>query len=52
VSFGFLGTWSTELRWAFTTRIALLLFVVPMLVTFGRPYRWPGRYCPRGPAPG
>jgi len=37
VSFGFLGTWSTELRWAFTTRIALLLFVVPMLVTFGRP---------------
>ena len=37
VSFGFLGTWSTEIRWAFTTRIALLLFVVPMLVTFGRP---------------
>ena len=37
VSFGFLGTWSTEIRWAFTTRIALLLFVVPMLVTLGKP---------------
>ena len=37
VSFGFLGAWSAELRWAFTTRIALLLFVVPMLVTLGKP---------------
>jgi len=37
VSFGFLGTASTELRWAFTTRIALLLFVVPALVSTGRP---------------
>jgi cytochrome c oxidase assembly factor CtaG len=37
VSFGFLGALSTELRWAFTTRIALLLFVVPGLVSLGRP---------------
>ncbi|WP_431220053.1 cytochrome c oxidase assembly protein [Leifsonia xyli] len=37
VSFGFLGAASTGLRWAFTTRIALLLFVVPALVALGRP---------------
>jgi cytochrome c oxidase assembly factor CtaG len=37
VSFGFLGAESTDLRWAFTTRIALLLFVVPALVSLGRP---------------
>ena len=37
ISFGFLGAESTELRWAFTTRIALLLFVVPALVSLGRP---------------
>ncbi|WP_285115371.1 cytochrome c oxidase assembly protein [Leifsonia sp. fls2-241-R2A-40a] len=37
VSFGFLGAESTDLRWAFTTRIALLLFVVPALLALGRP---------------
>ncbi|TFC11788.1 cytochrome c oxidase assembly protein [Cryobacterium sp. MDB2-33-2] len=37
VSFGFLGAWSPDLRWAFTTRIALLLFVVPALLSLGRP---------------
>lgn len=37
ISFGFLGAYSTELRWAFTTRIALLLFVVPGLMSLGRP---------------
>ncbi|MFP3465339.1 cytochrome c oxidase assembly protein [Leifsonia sp. SIMBA_070] len=37
VSFGFLGAESSDLRWAFTTRIALLLFVVPALVSLGRP---------------
>jgi putative membrane protein len=37
VSFGFLGTYSTDLRWAFTTRIALLLLVVPALMSLGRP---------------
>lgn len=37
VSFGFLGTWSHDLRWAFTTRIALLLFAVPSLLALGRP---------------
>ncbi|WP_223692210.1 cytochrome c oxidase assembly protein [Leifsonia poae] len=37
ISFGFLGAYSTELRWAFTTRIALLLFAVPALVSLGMP---------------
>ncbi len=37
ISFGFLGAESHELRWAFTTRIALLLFAVPALVSLGRP---------------
>ncbi|CAN5259965.1 hypothetical protein BH11ACT4_BH11ACT4_13650 [soil metagenome] len=37
VSFGFLGAYSTDLRWAFTTRVALLLLVVPALVALGRP---------------
>jgi putative membrane protein len=37
VSFGFLTAYTTELRWAFTTRIALLLFVVPGLISLGKP---------------
>ncbi len=37
VQFGFLGTWSTDLRWAFTTRIALLLFAVPGFLSLGSP---------------
>jgi cytochrome c oxidase assembly factor CtaG len=37
VEFGFLGAYSHELRWAFTTRIALLLFAVPALISAGRP---------------
>lgn len=37
ISFGFLGAYSAELRWAFTTRIALLLFVVPGLISLGTP---------------
>ena len=37
VEFGFLGAYSHELRWAFTTRIALLLFAVPACVSAGRP---------------
>lgn len=37
VEFGFLGTWSVDLRWAFSTRVALLLFVVPSLITLGKP---------------
>ena len=37
VSFGFLGAFSIDLRWAFTTRIALLLLVVPALMSLGRP---------------
>jgi len=37
VEFGFLGAYSHELRWAFTTRIALLLFVVPACISLGRP---------------
>jgi cytochrome c oxidase assembly factor CtaG len=37
VSFGFLGAYSTDLRWAFTTRVALLLLFVPALISLGRP---------------
>ncbi|WP_344777255.1 cytochrome c oxidase assembly protein [Gryllotalpicola kribbensis] len=37
IQFGFLGTWSHDLRWAFTTRIALLIFLVPMMVALGMP---------------
>ena len=37
VNLGFLGVWSTDLRWAFTTRIALMLFAVPGLLSLGRP---------------
>ena len=37
LEFGFLGTWSVDLRWAFTTRVAFLLFVVPGLLARGRP---------------
>jgi putative membrane protein len=37
IELGFLGVYSGDLRWAFTTRIALLIFVVPTLVSAGRP---------------
>lgn len=37
IEFGFLGAHSIDLRWAFTTRIALLLFAVPGLVSLGLP---------------
>jgi putative membrane protein len=37
IDLGFLGVYSTELRWAFTTRVALLIFVVPGLIASGRP---------------
>jgi putative membrane protein len=37
VTCGFLGAYSVELRWAFTTRIALLLFAVPGLISLGLP---------------
>jgi putative membrane protein len=37
VNLGFLAVWSTDLRFAFTTRIALLLFAVPGLLSLGAP---------------
>jgi len=37
IEFGFLGVYSAELRFAFTTRIALLLFAVPALLATGKP---------------
>ena len=37
VNLGFFGTYSYLLRWAFTTRIALLLFGIPLLVALARP---------------
>lgn len=35
--FGFLGVYSAQLRWAFSTRIAIMLVVVPWLLGLGRP---------------
>ncbi len=37
IEFGFLGVYSEELRFAFSTRIALLLFAVPGLLATGKP---------------
>ena len=37
IEFGFLGVYSQQLRFAFTTRIALLLFAVPGLLATGKP---------------
>jgi putative membrane protein len=37
VNLGFLGVYSHDLRWAFSTRLALLLFVSPALLALGRP---------------
>jgi cytochrome c oxidase assembly factor CtaG len=37
VNLGFLGVYSHDLRWAFSTRTALLLFVSPALLALGRP---------------
>lgn len=34
---GFPGVFSSQLRWAFTLKISLLLFVVPLLIGLGRP---------------
>lgn len=34
---GFTGVYSGELRWAFTVKVSLLLFVVPLLIGLGRP---------------
>ena len=37
IELGFLGVSSSELRWAFSTRIALLIFAVPAGIAAGRP---------------
>lgn len=37
IELGFLGVYSAELRWAFATRVALLIFVVPAGVVAGAP---------------
>jgi cytochrome c oxidase assembly factor CtaG len=34
---GFPGVFSSQLRWAFTLKISLLLFVVPLLIGLGKP---------------
>ncbi|MDI2036187.1 hypothetical protein PJL15_03322 [Paenarthrobacter nitroguajacolicus] len=34
---GFTGVYSADLRWAFTVKVSLLLFVVPLLLGLGRP---------------
>ncbi|WP_285136924.1 cytochrome c oxidase assembly protein [Microbacterium sp. lyk4-40-TSB-66] len=38
IELGFLGVYSAELRWAFSTRIALLIFAVPAGIAAGRPF--------------
>lgn len=37
IELGFLGVYAGQLRWAFSTRIALLIFAVPAGVAAGRP---------------
>ena len=37
IELGFLGVYSAELRWAFSTRVALLIFAVPAGIAAGRP---------------
>ena len=37
VNFGLLGTYSTQLRWAFSVRIAMMLFVIPAGLALGLP---------------
>ena len=37
LSFGFTGVYSHDLRWVFTLKITSYLFVVPLLVTAGKP---------------
>jgi len=37
LSFGFPGTYSHELRWAFTLKVTSYLFVVPLLLGLGKP---------------
>ncbi|MET3206783.1 cytochrome c oxidase assembly factor CtaG [Arthrobacter sp. UYEF6] len=37
---GFPGVYSADLRWAFTLKISLLLFVVPLLIGLGNPSPW------------
>ncbi|WP_394938783.1 cytochrome c oxidase assembly protein [Psychromicrobium sp. YIM B11713] len=37
VNCGFLGSYAVELRWAFSLKLALLLFVVPLLLALGKP---------------
>jgi putative membrane protein len=49
ISFGFLGAYSHDLRFAFTTRIALLLFAVPALLALGRPVQLARAALPAGP---
>jgi putative membrane protein len=52
ISFGFLGALSGDLRWAFTTRVALLLLVVPLLSLLGRPLDLAYAALPAGGAAG
>jgi len=37
LSFGFPGTYSHDLRWAFTLKVTSYLFVVPLLIGLGKP---------------
>ncbi|AJT42964.1 hypothetical protein UM93_07470 [Psychromicrobium lacuslunae] len=48
VSCGFLGSYAEELRWAFSIKLALLLFVVPLLLALGKPLTLARLAFPRG----
>lgn len=50
ISLGFLGAESRDLRWAFTTRVALLMLVVPGLILLGRPLDLASRALAPGPS--
>ncbi len=45
IELGFLGTFSADLRWAFSTRIALLIFAVPAGIAAGAPSTSSPRGC-------
>lgn len=48
INFGFLGSYSSSLRWAFALRISLLLFVVPAGLALGLPVALARQTLPEG----
>lgn len=50
VAFGFLGVNAESLRWAFAVKLALLLFLVPLLLALGKPVALASAAIGPGPA--